>query len=111
MYALLFPPPRRLQSREGRVWRGNKLIAPAKVISKLIMSTSNAAPSTSAPRRPPTSPDVPSNSAFSAEEFFATQHAPSNLASHSRKAREFVQRHHKEGKKVVLVTVSDERPD
>jgi phosphopantothenate-cysteine ligase len=47
-----------------------------------------------------------SASGFSAEEFFATQDAPSNLDSHAKLANEFVQRHHKDGRKVVLVTVS-----
>ena len=47
-----------------------------------------------------------STSHFSAEEFFATQQAPANLSSHAQQARQFVERHHGEGRKVVLVTVS-----
>ncbi len=41
---------------------------------------------------------------FSAEEFFATQPPPLNLAEHAAKAKAFVQRHIAQGRKVVLVT-------
>jgi len=47
---------------------------------------------------------TPSASGFSAEDFFATQQAPLDLASHADQARDFVHRHRKERRKVVLVT-------
>lgn len=68
------------------------------------MSTSSEAASRSAQARP-TLPHTTSASNFSAEQFFATQQAPSNLSAYSKLADDFVQRHHKEGRKVVLVTV------
>ncbi|CAO1637112.1 unnamed protein product [Sympodiomycopsis kandeliae] len=44
------------------------------------------------------------SSTFSADRFFETQTAPNNLDEFSSKARSFVERHHKQGRKVVLVT-------
>ncbi|UZJ57128.1 hypothetical protein CBS101457_006448 [Exobasidium rhododendri] len=52
----------------------------------------------------PGKPAMPQSTSFSAEDFFATQQAPSNLSSHGDLARKFVERHHREGRKVVLVT-------
>lgn len=43
---------------------------------------------------------------FSADRFFETQSAPSNLSDFADKARAFVDRHGREGRKVVLVTVN-----
>lgn len=43
---------------------------------------------------------------FSAESYFATQLAPPTLEHDVSQVREFVQRQIKEGRKVVLVTVS-----
>ncbi|KAE8222479.1 hypothetical protein CF319_g4337 [Tilletia indica] len=43
-------------------------------------------------------------STFSAQEFFETQRAPSNLDQIRAQATEFVQRHKSEGRSVVLVT-------
>lgn len=47
-----------------------------------------------------------SSSTFSADRFFDTQTPPSNLSEFSSKAKSFVDRHHKQGRKVVLVTVN-----
>ncbi|CAD6887285.1 unnamed protein product [Tilletia controversa] len=44
------------------------------------------------------------SSNFSAQEFFETQRAPSNLDQIRAQANEFVQRHKSEGRNVVLVT-------
>lgn len=46
------------------------------------------------------------SSNFSADRFFETQTPPSNLSDFGNKAQEFVQRHAKEGRRVVLVTVN-----
>lgn len=42
---------------------------------------------------------------FSADNFFATQEAPGGLEKKQQQAAQFVERHAKEGRKVVLVTV------
>ncbi|KAL4245483.1 PPC synthetase family protein [Abortiporus biennis] len=47
---------------------------------------------------------VPSDNLFSAETYFATQPPPPSLDHDTSRVREFIQRHAKEGKKVVLVT-------
>ena len=47
-----------------------------------------------------------SSSGFSAERFFDTQTPPSNLHEFTDKAQEFVQRHARDGRRVVLVTVN-----
>jgi phosphopantothenate-cysteine ligase len=65
---------------------------------------SHASASTSAKVNRPSLPQSTSNSSFSADDFFATQQAPPNLSSHASLAREFVERHQREGRKVVLVT-------
>lgn len=44
---------------------------------------------------------------FSADRFFETQSPPANLKDFSELAKEFVDRHHKQGRKVVLVTVNN----
>ena len=43
---------------------------------------------------------------FSAESYFETQSAPATLQHDVEKVREFVERQQKEGRNVVLVTVS-----
>lgn len=53
-------------------------------------------------------PKAPTNSTsfFSATQFFEHQTPPPNLAAHHEQVQEFVDRHAKQGRKVVLVTVS-----
>lgn len=60
---------------------------------------SGGATSSSSSSPPPATP-------FSADRFFDTQTPPANLDEFATKAREFVERHHKQGRKVVLVTVN-----
>lgn len=44
---------------------------------------------------------------FSADAFFDTQEVPTGLEKKRKQAQEFVERHSSEGRKVVLVTVSN----